>query len=364
MLNTKPLRLQDGWPVASYDQAHFDIQSMAGLTQWIENNYEYHNIHAVLIEHAGHLVYEVYLSGNDQRWGDPLGDRVFSVESLHDLRSISKSVTSLLLGLALQGDYKKALATPVTEYFKGQDINFHTGAEAVTLQHVLTMTAGFEWDEWTLPYTDPRNDEHRLVLAVDPIALVLERPLADPPGKVWNYSGGLTQLLAAIIERETSKPLDEFAAEALFGPLGITEFEWLGSPYWQPQGRPSAASGLRMRARDLAKIGSLVLHNGIWNNRQVVSPEWIQLSIQRHVDESVRGMRGIYGYGFQWWPGRSNDIPSYRIIAGFGNGGQQLLIVPEHHLVVTVFAGNYGRERQYRLAWMLNQIVAAHRKHF
>lgn len=118
-----------------------------------------------------------------------------------------------------------------------------------------------------------------------------------------------------------------------------------------------------MRARDLAKIGSLVLHNCVWDNRQIVSPKWIRLSIQPHVNEVDRGMRGIYGYGFQWWSGRSSSIPAYRIIAGFGNGGQQLLVVPDRHLVVTVFAGSYGRPRQYMLGWMLNRIAAAHRKH-
>jgi CubicO group peptidase (beta-lactamase class C family) len=363
MLDATPLLLADGWSVASLEAAHFDAQAISDLTRWIEETYEYQNAHAVLIEHDGNLVYELYLRGQDQRWGRPLGDRVFSVDSLHDLRSISKSVTSLLLGLALGGDYAEALETPVTEYFKNLDIAFGDRAQTVTLQHVLTMTAGFEWDEWSLPYSDPRNDEHQLNMAEDPVELVLNRRLTDPPGTVWNYSGGLTQLLAAIVELKTGKRLDVFASEALFGPLDITNFEWLGSSIWQPQGRPNAASGLRMRARDLAKVGSLLLHNGIWNNRQIVPQEWIQLSTKRHVMEVPWGRGGTYGYGFQWWPGRSNSIPSYKIIAGFGNGGQQLLVVPEHHLVVTIFAGNYGRNGQALFNWMLNRIVPAHRKH-
>jgi CubicO group peptidase (beta-lactamase class C family) len=359
MLKTEPLSLRDGWPVASFDQAFLDVQSMSGVTQWIEKNYEYHNIHAVLIEHAGHLVYEIYLKGQDGSYGD----RVFNVNSLHDLRSISKSVTSLLLGMALQGDYEKALETPVIDFFKGQDIAFGDGTEAIKLFHVLTMTAGLEWDQWTLPFEDPQNDENKLYYAKDPIEMVLSRHVTDSPGTVWKYSSGLTELLVAIIEQKTGKRFREFAAEVLFGPLGITNYEWYGSWHWQTQGRPASAWGLRMRARDLAKIGSLVLHDGVWGKRQIISSDWLRLSTQRHVDEAVRGMRGNYGYGFQWWSGHSNDIPSYKIIAGFGNGGQQLLVVPERHLVVTVFAGNYGREGQYMLAWMLNQIAAAHRKH-
>ena len=358
-LNTKPLQLQDGWPVASAVEARLDARALADLTRWIEETYEYHNTHAVLIEHAGHLVYELYLKGQDGSFGD----RVFNVNSLHDLRSISKSVSSLLLGIALQGEYEKALQTPIVDFFKNQSITFGNGVDEVRLVHVLTMTAGIEWDQWTLPNDDPQNDENILYMAEDPAELVLSRHVIAPPGKVWEYSSGLTELLVPIIEQKTGKRFREFATEVLFGPLGIRNFEWFGSWRWQPRGRPSSAWGLRMRARDLAKIGSLVLHDGVWNNRRIVPANWIQRSIKQHVSESIRNGRGKYGYGFQWWPGRSNRIPAYEIIAGFGLGGQQLLVVPEHRLVVTVFAGNYDRAGQDSFNWVLDRVVSAHRKH-
>ena len=364
MLNTIPLQLHDGWPIASPDEAYLDERSLNDLTQWIEETYKYQNTHAVLIAHSGHLVYEIYLEGQDSRWYKPLGHRDFNVDSLHDLQSVSKSVTSLLLGLALRGDYEKALATPVTELFKDQGIAFGEGAEKVTLEHVLTMTAGFEWDVSSYPYDNPQNDNHKLFESEhDPVAFILGLRVTDQPGKVWKYNNGLTEVLAAIIEQKTGKRLDDFAVEALFEPLGITSFEWIGLSNWTPKDRLSAAGGLRMRARDLAKIGSLFLHNGVWNNQQIVPRKWIKLSGQKHVIDSIRGDRGIYGYGFQWWPGRSNSIPSYEIIAGFGNGGQQLLIVPERHLVVTVFAGNYGRHRHSLFNWVLDRVAFAHRKH-
>ena len=359
MLNTIPLQLQDGWSIASPGEANLDVQSLSDLTGWIEETYKHHNTHAVLIEHAGHLIYELYLDGEDGTYGD----RKFNVNSLHDLRSISKSVTSLLLGIALQGEYEKALATPVTDFFKGQDIALGYGTEAINLSHILTMTAGIEWDQWTLPNHDPQNDENKLFMAEDPIKMVFRRDVTDSPGTVWVYNSGLTELLVAIIEQKTGKRFREFAAEVLFGPLGITNFEWRGPWHWQPKGRPSAAWGLRMRARDLAKIGSLVLHDGVWGNQRIVSSQWMQLSIQHHVMESIQGPRGIYGYGFQWWPGRSNSIPAYKIIAGFGLGGQQLLVVPELHLVVTVFAGNYDRHGQELFNWVLDRVAFAHRKH-
>ena len=184
MLNTMPLQLQDGWSVASPVQANLDVQSLSDLTRWIEETYEYHNTHAVLIEHAGHLVYELYLKGQD----GALGDRVFNVDSLHDLRSISKSVTSLLLGIALKGEYERALETPVTDFFKGQDLAFGDDTEAIKLIHVLTMTAGLEWDQWTLPYSDPQNDASKLAMAENPIEMMFSRHVADPPGTIWKYN--------------------------------------------------------------------------------------------------------------------------------------------------------------------------------
>ncbi len=371
MLNTTPLQLQDGWSIASLEQAHLDARDISDLTRWIEESYEYHNIHSVLVEHAGHLVYEVYLEGMDSsiaRFSEnsffgEIGNRMFSVDSLHDLASVSKSVTSILLGIALHGDYQQALTTPIIEFFKDRDIAFQAGVEAITLEHVLTMTAGFKWNVWTEQFGDPQNDNYRLFTVEDPIALTLGQPVIDTPGSVWKYNNGLTEVLSAIIEHVTGKPLEVFAKEALFEPLGISNYDWVGSAIWQPQGRPSAAGGLRMRARDLAKIGSLVLHNGVWNNRQIVSSEWLKLSTRRHVTDLGQWSRGNYGYGFQWWPGHSNSIPRYRIIAGFGSGGQQLLIIPDLHLVVTVFAGNYSRQGQDLFAWVLGRIAIAHRNH-
>jgi CubicO group peptidase (beta-lactamase class C family) len=359
MLNTIPLQLQDGWPIASPVEANLDVQSLSDLTRWIEETYEYHNTHAVLIEHAGHLVYELYLDGEDGTYGH----RKFNVNSLHDLRSISKSVTSLLLGMAFEGDYERALSTPIIEFFKNSEITFEADAKAITLHHALTMTAGFEWDQWTLPYSDSQNSETQLYMAEDPVAFTLGQPVKNPPGSHWVYNSGLTELLVPIIEQKTGKRLRDFANEVLFEPLGINNFEWWSGRNWKPKGRPSASAGLRMRARDLAKIGSLVLHDGVWDNQRIVSSEWIQLSIKRHVMKSVQGGRGAYGYGFQWWPGRSNSIPNYKIIAGFGLGGQQLLVVPELHLVVTVFAGNYDRHGQDLFNWVLDRVAFAHRKH-
>ena len=339
-----PAQLGDGWEVAAPSQAGFDPAALTALTEEIESN-DIRNVHAVIVEHAGRLLYEQYFSGCDERWGRSIGDISFNHDSLHDLRSVTKSVTTALLGIALGGDYQNAIDEPIIEYFEDLEGKFGAGVEDITLRHVLTMTAGLEWNEIGVPYTE--DDEIRMSDSPDPISMVLGRPVRDPVGSRWNYNGGLTQVLAGLIHRMTGKHIDKFAEETLFGPLGITSYEWLGSPAWSPEKLPSAASGLRMRARDLAKIGSLILHEGAWKGQQIIPAEWVELSTQRHVQNIPLPLSpdGIIGYGFMWYSDRITGNDGYHVIGAAGKGNQRIFIVPEKEIVVTVFAGNYNNFR-------------------
>ena len=206
------------------------------------------------------------------------------------------------------------------------------------------MTAGLEWNEIGVPYTE--DDEIRMSDSPDPISMVLGRPVRDPVGSRWNYNGGLTQVLAGLIHRMTGKHIDKFAEETLFGPLGITSYEWLGSTAWRPEKFPSAASGLRMRARDLAKFGSLFLHKGVWKGQQIIPAEWVKLSTQRHVQNIPLSPDGTIGYGFMWYAGRITGNDVYHFIGAAGKGDQRIFIAPEKEIVVTVFAGNYNNPGQ------------------
>lgn len=355
-----PAELQDGWPVGTVADAGLDETAMGELTAALRDG-SLPEAHAVLVEHDGRLVYETYLEGNDERWGDPLGHVVFGPESLHDLRSVTKSVTSALLGIALGGNYEKALDAPIPAFFPDLQGRFGAGLEQVTLRHVLTMTAGLEWNEMSVPYTERENDEIQLYYTKDPVAMVLARPLRDPPGQRWYYNGGLTQVLAGIIERRTGKPLDAYAEEALFAPLGITDYEWLGSSLWPDGTSPSAASGLRLKARDLAKIGSLFLNRGQWQGQQIVPAEWVALSTQRHVEDIAWSAGGIYGYGFMWYPGRVQGDNGYPVVRAMGNGNQRIFILPDQKLAVTVFAGRYNRFSFPLGEEIRKRIAAAHR---
>jgi CubicO group peptidase (beta-lactamase class C family) len=358
----------DDWKLGSPSKAGFDEVALQRIKQDIADGL-FPNTHALLIEHDGLLVYEEYFSGSDQRWGVELGEIQFNSNTLHDLRSISKSVTSILLGIALEEQfnsksksksknrkrYEKLLQRSVVDYFP--DAKFDKAHKQITLQHLLTMTAGLPWNEVDVPYTEEHNDERLLYAAIDPIEFVLTRELESAPGENWVYSGGLTQVAASIIRELTGKDLTEYAREKLFQPLGITDFEWLGPGNWQPS-NPAAMSGLRMRPRDLAKLGSVFLHKGKWRKKQIVNEAWVELSTTRLVEDiGDWSQSGVYGYGLQWWVGTTRA--DEKLIAAIGLGNQRVYILPESKLSVTILAGEYGKS-EFHSERLLDRVIAAH----
>jgi CubicO group peptidase (beta-lactamase class C family) len=294
------------------------------------------NVHAVVVVRDGKLVYETYRAGEDQRWGRKLGVVSYTPQMQHDVRSITKSVVSLLVGIALDRGIITSIDDPVFGYFPGYAKLRTPEKDRIHLSHLLTMTSGLAWDEWR-SYSDPTNSEIMMVRSTEPYRFVLEQPILHEPGEEWNYSGGSTQLLAGVLQRSTGEPLADFARGALFEPLGITEFEWINM---KASGEVAAASGLRLRPRDMAKIGVLVLDNGMWNGRRIVSEAWIQ--------ESTRAR--AHHYGYQWWASEL-DVGARRVawIAGFGLGGQRIFIVPAYKLVVVITAGLYASENERQI---------------
>ena len=161
--------------------------------------------------------------------------------------------------------------------------------------------------------------------------------------RVWTYNGGSTDLLGNILERVSGKPLEAFAREALFQPLGITDVEWKNYP---KNGKVAPAAGLRMRPRDAAKIGQLVLDGGAWNGKQIVPADWIAQSVKPRF-QAIGYFSGLFFYGQQWWLGRSiSGDTEVKWIAAMGSGGQRIFIVPDRDLVVMTTSGLYFRARQ------------------
>ena len=322
----------------------------AGFASDLDENFEIArqagtlpNLHGVIAARSGRIFFERYLAGPDAG-RSPLGVIRFGPETLHDMRSVSKSMVGLLYGVTLAaGQVPAPEASLLAQFPEYPDLSADPKKHALTIQHALTMTLGTDWDELTLPYTDPRNGETAMNNAADRYRYVLERPMIDRPGRHWTYNGGATALLGRLIEKGTGRQLYDFAREALFEPLGIGKTEWRRGT----DGEPIAASGLRLTPRDLARIGVMILGGGQWNGRQVTPADWLAASFTPAIS-----MPDGRQYGYQWYLGAvpMNDgnggVRLERIISAIGNGGQRMFLLPRLDLVVAITAGNYNAMNQ------------------
>jgi CubicO group peptidase (beta-lactamase class C family) len=332
-----------GWVSITPAEAGFSADLDARLEQAIAEGRVW-GLHGVVIARSGRLVLEKYFEGNDDIEGrGPVGRVAFGPETPHDLRSVTKCIVGLLYGIALAEGKVPPPETPLFSLFPDYaDIGATGGRDKLTVAHALTMTLGTDWPEWGIPYSDPTNSEVAMEAAADRYRFILERPIVAEPGTKWNYNGGATALLGRLIAKGSGKSLPDYARSALFAPLGLDATQWCTGR----DGEPSAASGLSMLPRDLARIGQLVLQGGAWQGRQVVPSSWLQASFRPAV--TINEYRR---YGYHWYLGElSSDLPvasrRQRWIGGIGYGDQRLFVFPDLQLVVVVTAGNYERTDQ------------------
>jgi CubicO group peptidase (beta-lactamase class C family) len=284
----------------------------------------------VLVARAGKLVFERYFKGSDEINGWPV-EKTFHADTLHNIKSATKSVMSLAFGIAIDRGLIPSINEPIFNFFPELSDLRSPEKDRIQLVHALTMTIGLKWVEAT-PSNEDDNDEVRMHRSSDPCRYVLGLPVTAPPGQEFFYNSGVLTLLSAIIHKVAGKPLDEFVRGALFEPLGITEFEWT-----RVKGDTDASGSLRLRPRDMAKIGQLVLAGGRWNDNQIVSKAWIETSTAAKLKATDN-----QSYGYLWWLGRAR-FNGRRVtwIGALGRGGQYVRIVPELDLVVAVTAGYY-----------------------
>ena len=259
---------------------------------------------------------------------DPAWHPYYHGSGLHSMQSVSKTVTSIIIGIAMtNGDFKAALDTPVLHYFDISKVkNVDARKQRMTLQNVLTMSTGLDWNE-EVPYDDPRSDSSLMEATDDWVQYVIDKPMAEEPGKRFNYSSGATELLAYIFKKETGQDLEEYGKKYLFQPLAIDYF-------WKRTylGVVDTEGGLYLRGEDLAKIGYLFLHDGTWEGNRILSSDWVKQSLIPRLDAG-EGMK----YGYKWWLYPRKDSQQL-VWMCLGIGGQRLMVFPDEQLIV-VFTG-------------------------
>jgi CubicO group peptidase (beta-lactamase class C family) len=337
-----------GWARSTLERLGIESAAVAGLNTDVGNG-KYPLVDSLFVARCGRVGFDrryqhnygkiFYKEAHEQgplnahltgpyNYFDPNWHPYYHGTQAHSMQSVSKTVTSVTIGVAMQrGDFKAGLDTPVMKYFDIIKIaNVDERKLRMTLRDVLTMTTGLDWNE-DLPYDDPNNACSVMEARDDWVKFVIDRPMLHEPGQVFAYSSGATMLLAHIFKKETGQDIDGYARTHLFAPLGIRDFYWKHSP----KGDVDTEGGLYLKTEDLAKIGYLYLRRGQWAGRQIVPESWVEDSVKPHVtvDQNER-------YGYQWWllP-YGNSKLAY---AGRGIGGQTLLVYPEEQLIVVTTA--------------------------
>ena len=250
---------------------------------------------------------------------------------LHTLQSVTKSVTSIIMGIALDRNREYGLNTKAMTFFSNYSIeNKDERLSNITIEDLLTMRSGLKWNEGE--YSDITDDCIAMEASNDWIQFVLNKSFDSNPGEKFVYNSGVSVLIGKIIRQITGKGIDEYAKERLFEPLGITDYYWKKTP----KGEIDTEGGLYLKAKDLAKIGTLFLDKGKWNNKQIVPENWVKSSISAkatnlYPEESVN-----VGYGYQWWTESYEN--GTKLYSANGYGGQYLMVVPDKNLFV-VFNG-------------------------
>ena len=248
---------------------------------------------------------------------------------VHTLQSVTKSIASTVVGIALGPGAPGSLDRPFLEFFKDRDLsNVDPRLRTATVTDLLTMRSGIEWHEQDRPLDDT-NTTVQLEMSRDWIQFTLSQPMDADPGTKWAYNSGGSHLMSGIVRSATGRHIDVYAKDVLFDPLGIRDFHWKKTP----TGHPDSEGGLYLSAPDLARIGYLYLHDGMWNGRRVLPVGWVRNATTRH----VKSVAPNWDYGFQWWLTTRSGVDVW---AGRGFGGQFLIVLPSRGIVAVIQSWN------------------------
>jgi CubicO group peptidase (beta-lactamase class C family) len=329
-----PAQTGDGWATGHLDDHGFDSARITDMMQRIVSG-RFEGIDSVVIVRDNTLLLYSPLRTELDEFDEWIGNTSLS---RHILQSTSKSVTSALIGIAIDQGYIASTQVPFYDMFSyGGYLNWDIRKSAMTLEDALTMRLGYLWDEWSVPYGESGNDLHELTTNNQDYAkALLDLPMESDPGTTYTYNTAASITIGQALENAVGVPMENFANTFLFLPMQITTAAWGRTP----TGLPNGGSGLFLEPRDMAKFGQVFISGGSWNGRQIVSSDWVTTSTQQHVKLS---WARTSGYGYQWWrddfrfDGQAIDSWSTR-----GYGGQYIFCFPSLRLVVTFTGHNYG----------------------
>jgi CubicO group peptidase (beta-lactamase class C family) len=334
-------------------------QPFEGLSEAVSRG-DFGNLKAVIVSQHGEIIYEDYFRGS-------------SADDLHQVQSVTKSVGSALIGIAHRKGMLR-LEDSLEPYFSGlYDLSQADMADkrAITVEQVLTHRLGIEWDETSTDYRNPQNSTMQMINSSDWYRFVLSRPLAYPPGTGFTYNSGASTLMSRLLRVASSMPVEEFAREELFDPMGFGPVHWelyseqgqgTGLVDWpNPDGDAPLGFGLWLRAQDMLKFGELYLNGGIFEGKRLLDQAWVDASWTRHshAGNSDYSPDPDWGYGYQWWRVKIDGLDgrSWHVFFASGWGSQVIFVLPELGLVVVTAADNYDYNGPDVDALLVTQIL-------
>lgn len=321
------------WEYTSFSEEGIDPARFKLLKKLIHEE-TFKQVDSIVVVKAGKILIEEYFNGFDRN-------------TLHEIRSATKSIGSALMGIAIDKNHVSGIHENLYSYFQNRKPfkNWDARKNDITIEHVLNMTAGFDSNDMK---NSSEGNESRLIESPDIIQFMLDLPMSNDPGKHWAYSTGTAHLVGAIIENASGLSVQEFAKTYLFEPLNINRYRWNTSG-----GIAHTGGGFRMLPLDMAKFGQLYLNEGYWKGQKIISKEWIDQSIKNNmsVEKNLKNL-GLgfltkvaddLGHGFLWWKRtfRANDRP-FSAIAAQGNGENYIFVFPDEELVVVLTGSMYN----------------------
>ena len=281
----------------------------AALLNKLHKEIETTDILSCVIVKEGYIIDEYYKDGYDEN-------------SLFRMHSCTKSVTSALIGIAIDKGLLSGVEAQLTDFFPQLATSDNPYRQEMTILHLLEHTSGIEWPEWNGPIFRP------FVTSQNWVEFIFAQPMAAKPGSTFNYTTGGSHLLSALLQQATGETAYDFALKHVIKPVGMDSVQWSADP----QGITDGGNGIYMSARDAAKFGQLYLNNGRWGEKQIIPEEWVRESTKPQSAGYTR-----YGkYGYQWWVKAFGENGAYNAYYALGHGGQYIFVVPELKLVTVI----------------------------